>query len=365
MKIKSKGSNKTEFILMVALMFAKAMFALPIYEDIAAKIAGRSSIETLLMTFAIAAGILIFSVLYSMLLMKLAGDIGEGGQVLLVLAVAEPLLIVNMQSVFQLLAAILTVIWIAVAVKDKTRIIAAVVSVAASAIIAFIMPCGAFSFVLLGIIVLAATASGSVIAKIISYAGAVISAAAAYFTAKLSSGDLRFEPEFIKIFNRFGGTESHALSLDRIELGYSASMLFQYLVQALIASLPLVAIMIYIIVKTLTYKADYAQKNEKHGIFEKIKTVAAIVVPYAFMAFASVICNGKGGISALNFVPLMTVAVLGATGNRYVKKALDDAAAFAKAYPVVAFIVIVWLASFMFAISTPNTVFRSASTFAA
>lgn len=365
MKIKSKGSNKTEFIIMVALMFAKALFALPIYEDIAAKIAGNSSNEALLTTLAVAAAILIFSVLYSMLLMKLAGDIGDGGQVLLVLAVAEPLLIVNMQSIFQVLAAILTVIWIAVTVKDKTRIIAAVVSVAASAIIAFIMPCGVFSFVLLGIIVLASTASGSTVARIISYAGAVISAAAAYFAAKLSSGDLRFEPEFIKLFNRFGGTENHALSLGRIELGYSASMLVQYLVQTLIASLPLVAIMIYIIVKTVTFKPDYAEKNEKHGSLEKIKTVAVIVLPYAFMAFASVICSGKGGSSALNFVPLMTVAVLAATGNRYVKKALDDAFAFAKAYPVVAFIVIVWLASFMFAISTPNTIFRSISTFAA
>ena len=365
MKIKSKGSNKTEFIIMVALMFAKAMFALPVYENIAVMIAGNPSNASFMMIFVIAAEILIFSVIYSMLLTKLAGDIGDGGQVLLVLAVAEPLLIVNLQSAFQVIAAILTVIWIAVTVKDKTRITASVVSVVFSAIIAFIMPCGVFSFVLLGIIVLAATASGSTVAKIISYAGAAISAAAAYFAAKLSSGDLRFEPEFIKLFNRFGGTESHALSLNRIELGYSVSMLVQYFMQALVASLPLVAIMVYIIIKTVTYKPEYSERIGKQAVLEKIKTVAVIALPYAFIAFASVICSGNGGASAFNFVPLVIVAVLAATGNRYVKKALDDAFAFAKAYPVVAFIVIVWLASFMFAISTPNTIFRSASTFAA
>lgn len=362
MKIKSNGSNKTELIIMAAVMLAKALFALPVYENITSQAAGA---DALLSTIAVAAGILLFSVLYSLLLIKLAGNIGEGGQVLLVLAVAEPMLIVTMQSVFQVLAAIITVIWIAVVIKDKTRIAAAVVSVAASAIISFIMPCGIFSFVLLGIIVLAATASGGAVQRIISYAGAALSAAAAYYAAKLSSGELRFEPEIIKLFNRFGGTESHALSLDRIELGYTASTLTETVRQAAFASLPVIAIVIYIIIKTVTYKPDYAEKKEKSGILEKIKTVAVMVIPYAFIAFASAICMGKGSVSAFNFVPIVIVAALASTGNRYVKKALGDAFAFAKSCPVVAFIIIIWLASYSFAIINPNIIFRSASTFGA
>lgn len=359
MKIKSIVSKRNEWIILAAVMFVKSLFVLPLFENIYSVIIGNMKFSAMLDGVAVAAGILIFSVIYSCLLVKLASKAGEYSAIFLIFAAADPLITVTVQNIFHAIAVIITVIWIGVSLKIGNKIAVAAVSVVSSAVISFIMPCAVFTFVPLGILVVLITASGKAASKAVSVVAAVVSAALSGYFVNLSSGKLRLDSEFLKVFNRFGGNESHALSLVRFEYGFSVSEIFRQFRAVALVCLPFVIFMFYIAVRAVTYK-DSSYTAAKSTVLGKVLTVAAVLVPFIGSALASAVCFGTGCITGFVFTPLMVIFSLALSGNKAVLKALDEVYCFIKRHPVVALAAVIWMAANTMAFVTPNKVFSAA-----
>lgn len=354
MKENSIISKKNEWIIPAAVMFIKALFVLPIFENIYSVIIGSMRITDILGGVAVAVCVLIFSVLYSLVLSKTAGKAGEIPALFLVFAVADPLITVTVSNLFHAFALVLTIIWITVSLKVKNRIVVTAVSVASAAVISFIMPCAVLTFVLAGILVAVISDSGNLLSKAVTAATSV--ASAVIFTV-ISSGKLRFEPEFLKIFNKFGGTESHALSAGRLEYGFSLSDIFAQFDSVAFACLPFVAFAVYVAVKVAA--------DKESSVIGKTMTPVAVILPFAGSVAASAICYGTGCVTGFIFVPLTVIFALTVSGNKAVVKAVGDVCAFAKKHPAVALAAIVWIACHTMSFVSPNKVFGFAAYFSA
>ena len=352
MKTNLKQSTRIELIVMAAVLFFKSLLVQPFYK----KLFGfAESADFIKSEILLAAGAVVLSVLVSFMLVKTASDKGEGAKVLMILALAEPMLISTLSSVFHVLA---TVVAVTVCIKTENRILPAILTVAASALISFIMPCSVFSFVLLVILVLIITTPKDTVSTVISLAGAALSVAATVVCVQLSDAELRVYFKLYNIFDEFGGSECHALSFDRLKY-VTFDNVASSLKSAVFTSIPVIAFMIYIAVKVILFKG---KKNE--SVLAKVLTVAAVFVPYAAAVFSSTICTGNGWLTGLNFVPLAIVIAFAAKGNRYVLSALDDADGFVKAHPVVSAIAIIWLASYTAAFASDGKVYSLVTQFA-
>lgn len=355
MKTNLKQSTRIELIVMAAVLFFKSLLVQPFYK----KLFGfAESADFIKSEILLAAGAVVLSVLVSFMLVKTASDKGEGAKVLMILALAEPMLISTLSSVFHVLATVVAVICVTVCIKTENRILPAILTVAASALISFIMPCSVFSFVLLVILVLIITTPKDTVSTVISLAGAALSVAATVVCVQLSDAELRVYFKLYNIFDEFGGSECHALSFDRLKY-VTFDNVASSLKSAVFTSIPVIAFMIYIAVKVILFKG---KKNE--SVLAKVLTVAAVFVPYAAAVFSSTICTGNGWLTGLNFVPLAIVIAFAAKGNRYVLSALDDADGFVKAHPVVSAIAIIWLASYTAAFASDGKVYSLVTQFA-
>lgn len=355
MKTNLKQSTRIELIVMAAVLFLKSLLVQPFYK----KLFGfAESVDFTRAEIMAAAGAAVLSVLVSFMLVKAASCIGGNAQVLMILAVAEPLLIATLGSALHVAAAVIAIICVTVCIIAKNRIIPAVLTVAASAVISFIMPCSVFSFVLLIILVLLITAPEDAVSRLVSLAGAALSVAATVICVQLSDVELRVYFKLYGMFDEFGGKECHTLSFGRLEYLTPESFIVS-LKSAALASLPVIAFMIYLIVKVIRGKAE-----KKNGVFTKIFTVAAIMLPYAAATFAGAICTGNGWLTGFNLVPLMLVIAFAAKGNKYVLGALEDVCGFAKAHPIVSAVAIIWLASYSAAFAEDNKVYLLVTQFA-
>lgn len=353
MKINLKQSTKIELIVMATVLFFKSLLVQPLYK----KLFGfADTVAFGVNEILLAAGAIVLSVMVPLLLVKNAPKIGDGAKVLMILAVAEPMLITTLDSVFHALATVIAIICVAVCIEIENRILPVILTVATSAIIAFIMPCSVFSLVLLVVLVLLITTPKDIASRIISLAGAAVSVAATILCVQLSDAELRIYFKLNETFARFGGNECHDLSFEKLSI-FSLSGFFNGLKGVVVASLPVIAVMIYIAVKVIGFKGEKSK-------LAKITAVSAIVLPYAAMIFASIICTGKGYMTGFNIIPLMVVVALASKGNKPVLKALGGICDFAKAHPIAAVIVIVWLASYSTAFASENKVFSLVTQFA-
>ena len=355
MKTNSKQPTRIELIVMAAILFLKSLLTQPFYK----KLFGfADTVDFVAGEILTAAGAIVLSVIVSVFLVKTASKIGENAKVLMILAVAEPMLISTLGSAFHALAAVIAVICAIVCIRTENRILPAILTVAASAAISFIMPCSVFSFVLLVIIVLLITTPKDTASKIISLAGAALSVAATNVCVQLSDVQLRVHFKLYDAFDKFGGHESHTLNFDKLET-FRADSFFSSIKGIVVASLPIIAFVIFIIVKTVGFK----EKKEK-AVLSKILTVSAFVIPFAAAIFAATICTGKGYMTGFCFIPLVITVAFASKGNKYVLKALEDIAGFAKAHPIAAVIAIIWLASYTAAFAVDDKVFSLVTQFA-
>lgn len=362
MSIKTNGSKKIEWLAITAVMLVKSLLTLPFYN----KLFGFSDSELITQTdILVAAGTLILAALFSFLLVKAENGVGEGARVLMILAAAEPLFISTLSSVFHVLTAVITVVWVFVCLNIKNRIVAATVSVAAAAIISFVMPCSVFTLVLLGIIVLLISTPNDVVSRIIAVIGAAVSVVATVINVQLSDNELRMHFKLNKMFGTYGGTECHEMSFVKLERMSSFESLFELFNKVAFASLPVIAFVAYVAVTVLKHKEESSKKKTsgKTVTFEKALIVGVMIIPYAFSAFATAICLGTGSATGFNFVPLVIILALAVKGNKYVLDALDRVYAFAKAHPVAAILAVVWIASYSMAFVESNRIFGFAMQF--
>lgn len=353
MKENSIVSKKNEWIIPAAVMFIKALFVLPLFENIYSVIIGNMKVTDILGGAFVAVCTLIFSVLYSLLLTKTVGKAGEIPALFIVFAVADPLVTVTVRNPFHALALVITLVWIIVSIKVKNRIAVAIVSVVSAAVISFIMPCAALTFVVAGILVAVISDSGNMLSKAVT--GAASAASASLFVAVLSSGNLRLEPEFMKIINRFGGTESHALSAGRLEYAFSMRDIFAQFSSVFAACLPFVAFAVYVAVKAAT--------DKESSVAARIMTASAVILPFVGSAAASAICFGTGCVTGFMLAPLAVIFALTVSGNKAVVGAVGDVCGFAKKHPAVALAAIVWIGCHTMSFVSPNKVFGFAAYF--
>lgn len=352
MKENSIVSKKNEWLIPAAVMFIKALFVLPLFENIYSVIIGNMKVTDILGGAFVAVCMLIFSVLYSLLLTKTVGKAGEIPALFIVFAVADPLVTVTVRNPFHALALVITLVWIIVSIKVKNRIAVAIVSVISAAVISFIMPCAALTFAVAGILVAVISDSGRMLSKAVT--GAASAASASVFAA-LSSGKLRLEPEFMKIISRFGGTESHALSAGRLEYDFSVRDIFAQFSSVFIACLPFVAFAVYVAVKAVT--------DKESSVAARIMTASAVILPFVGSAAASAICFGTGCVTGFMLAPLAVIFALTVSGNKAVVGAVRDVCGFAKKHPAVALAAIVWIGCHTMSFVSPNKVFGFAAYF--
>ena len=174
---------------------------------------------------------------------------------------------------------------------------------------------------------------------------------------QLSDAELRIYFKLYEVFDKFGGNECHSLVFYNLET-LTSERFFSTMKSVVTASLPVIIVMIYIVVKVIGYK------GKEKAVFAKGLTLAAIILPYAALLFESVICMGNGFMTGFNLIPIMIVIAFASKGNKYVVKALDDIYAFAKAHPIVAVVAIIWLASYSAAFASDNKVFSLVTQFA-
>ena len=128
MKIKSENTAKRELVVISLLLILKTVFTQPLYSNLLG--IGSGGLGAMEITSAV--GALVLSVIFSFVLIKTAKGIGEGATPLLLLAIAEPLFITTVSSLLHALAAIITVIWVAVCLTSKNKIVSAAVSAASA-----------------------------------------------------------------------------------------------------------------------------------------------------------------------------------------------------------------------------------------
>ena len=355
MKTKIKQPTKIELIVMAAVLFFKSLLTQPFYT----KLFGfAESVDFIKDEILVAAGAILLSVAFSFMLIKTVSGIGENAKMLMVLAVAEPFVIATLASTFHVLAVIVAVVCVAVCINIKNRILSAIITVAASALISFVMPCSVFSLVLLVVLVLLITSDDDTVSVVVSLVGAAISVAASFICIQLSDDELRVHFRLYEAFGEFGGSECHDFGFDKLA-NLTFNGFYSGLRGALVASLPIVAVTVYVAVKAIRTKAE-----KKNGIFAKVFVVAAIFISYASAVFASTVCPGNGWITGFNFVPLMLVLAFAAKGNGYVLGALENIYNFAKSHPIVSVVSIIWLASYSAAFAVDDKVYSLVTQFA-
>lgn len=360
MKIKSEKSAKSITVSISLLMVLKTLFTQPLYNKLPLLgYSGAYDVSEILS----AAGALVVSVLFSVVLIKFANDIGENAIPLMLLAVAEPLFVTTVSSLFHALAAVITVIWVVFCLCSENKIAVAAVSVVSAAVISFLMPNAIFSYVVLGIIVLLISFWNT--SKFVGIVSGAVSATASALTVGLIDIEARMDLKLSGIFYSCGGNECNPLSFDNLFYEQKISDLFSRFADAFAASLPVVAAVIFVAVALLGYKPDYAdgKKSADNLKTEKILTVVAIGVPYVFALFASTVCTGNGGIMGFNLVPVVIVFAFALKGNKAVAYALGRLRDFAKSHPVISVTALVWLAANTTAFASETRLFDYATQF--
>ena len=348
MKTNSIISKKNEWIVPAAIMFVKALLVLPLFENIYSVIIGNMKAVHILANVAVAALILVFSVLYSLMLSK---SDEKASVLFLVFAVADPLITVTVSNLFYALTLVIALIWMIVSIRVENRIVVTAVSAVSAAVISFIMPCAIFTFVLADILVAVISDKGKSVSKAVT---GIVSAASAVVFAVISSGDLRLEPWFIKLLYKFGSTENHAISAGRLEYGFSVSDILGQFGRATVACLPFVIFAVYVVVNVV---------KEKNSAFGKAMTAVAILLPFAGSLVASALCYGTGGITAFIFAPLAVILALMLSDNKAVIKAVGEVCEFSKNHPAVAVAAIIWISCHTMSFVTANKVFGYAAYF--
>lgn len=356
MRLNSKRSSAADWLIVAAVLLMKTVLSQPLYEQLFWLT--DSFYISKAVTFAAGVSILLAAMIF--LTVKTADKLGDEAKVLAVLLVAEPMLISNTVSVFHVLAVLITVAWVTVCIKVKNRIVAAAVSVAASAAISFIMPCSVFSLVALGIIVLLITTKGDTLSVTATLIGAVLSVIAAVINVQLSDNEIRTHFKLHRLFSEYGGTECHPLSFDRWAENTGIIDLSAKFSKVAFASFPVVIFAACIVYGVIRYSGEKAGKSEN---FKKGVTAALIVLPYVLSAVGSTLCTGIGALSAFNFAPLAIILAFASAGNKYVVDALKRVSVFAKAHPVVSIVAIVWIASYTMAFTSGRHIFTHATQF--
>lgn len=357
MRLNSKRSSAADWLIVAAVLLMKTVLSQPLYEQLFWLT--DSYYISKAVVFAAGMSILLAAMLF--LTVKTADKLGDEAKVLAVLLVAEPMLISNTVSVFHVLAVLITVTWVTVCIKVKNRIVAAAVSVAASAVISFIMPCSVFSLAVLGIIVLLITTKGDTLSVTATLIGAVLSVISAVINVQLSDNEIRTHFKLHQIFSEYGGAECHPLSFDRWAENTGIIDLSAKFSKVAFASFPVVIFAACIVYGVIRYSGEKkAGKSEK---FKKGVTAALIVLPYVLSAVGSTLCTGIGALSAFNFAPLAIILAFASAGNKYVVDALKRVSVFAKAHPVVSIVAIVWIASYTMAFTSGRHIFTHATQF--
>lgn len=357
MKLNSKRSAVAEWLVIAAVLFMKTALTQPLYEQLL-WLSGSYYISKAVLAAAVAAAVVAVALT---LMLKNADSFGSWAKVLIILIVAEPMLLSGTVSLFHAVAVLITVIWVAVCLKVENRIIAAAVSVVATAAMSFIMPCSVFSLIPLGILVLLITTKNDTLSVIFTLIGSAASVAASVIGVQFSEAELRTHFGLNGIFEQYGGNESHPLSFE----GLNAVMNFEQASKAAFASLPVVIFAACIVYGLIRYSDAQEMKKtgRKPAAIKKIIPVALIVLPYVISAFGSIICNGNGALTVFNFAPLVIILALAKAGNRAVIDSLEKVSAFAKAHPVISVIAIVWVASYTMAFADNGKIFTYATQF--
>lgn len=360
MKLNSKRAAAAEWLVITAVLIVKTVLTQPFYEQIF-WLSGTYYISKSVVLAAVEA--VVFAVVFSLML-KDAAKLGEWAKVPVVLLVAEPLFVSSSVSVFNVLAVLITVIWVAVCIRFENRIIAAAVSVVSAAAISFVMPCSVFSLVVLGILVLVITAKSDTLSVTATLIGTAASVAAAVICVQLSDAELRNYFKINEVFGEYGGTECHPLTFDSWKGDFGLAYLFESFGRVAFASLPIVAFAAFVVYAVIRYNGgDEKKSSKKADAFKKGITVALVIVPYVFLAIGATLCTGVGALAAFNFAPLAVILALASAGNRYVIDALGRVSSFAKEHPVVSVVAIVWVASYTMAFSGNGKIFTYATQF--
>lgn len=339
MKIKSENTAKRELIVISLLLILKTVFTQPLYSNLLG--IGSGGLGAAEITSAV--GALVLSVVFSFVLIKTAKGIGEGATPLLLLAIAEPLFVTTVSSLLHALAAIITVIWVAVCLMSKNKIVSAAVSVASAALISFIMPSAIFSFVVLGIVVLLISQWNE--SKGVGIISAAASAAVSAVLVAVIDLNARMDMKLSGVFYNFGGSECNPISVLELSHAQDVKDVFSYLGDAVLASIPVIAAVIFVAVAAFGYNPEVDKKKSAGAQkAEKVMTVIAIAVPYIFSIAASIICMGISGVMGFNAVPVVIILALAAKGNKGVLYALDKLNAFVKAHPILTVIALIWMA---------------------
>ena len=355
MKINSKCPIRAEQIAVAALLFMKTVITLPFYEKLfgVGEYAAFSFGATELLS---AIGALILSVLFSVTVVKVSDKLGS--KMLLILLAADPIFITTVSSVFHVLAAIITVAWMAVCFTVSKKSVVSAVSVVSAALVSFLMPCAIFSYVFLGIAVTLITLWDE---KVTAVIGASVSAAVSVAIVSLIDDSARISMKIAGLFSVFGGNECHAISFATVNDGMFMNRMLSKLSDAVVASLPVIAIVIFVIVSVIKYKADYSEKKTSGK--EKGFIVALLVIPYVLSVAATVICVGNGGITGFNLIPLAVLLALGFKGNKVVVAAINSLGEFVKKHPAFAVISLVWFVSFTMDFVSVSKIFSFATQF--
>ena len=340
MKIKSENTAKRELVVISLLLILKTVFTQPLYSNLLG--IGSGGLGAAEITSAV--GALVLSVVFSFVLIKTAKEIGEGATPVVLLAIAEPLFVTTVSSLLHALAAIITVIWVAVCLMSKNKIVSAVVSVASAALISFIMPSAIFSFVVLGIIVLLISQWNE--SKGVGIISAAASAAVSAVLVAVVDLNARMDMRLSGVFYNFGGSECNPISVLELSHAQDVKDVFSYLGDAVLASIPVIATVIFVAVAAFGYNPERADKKKSAGAqkAEKVMTVIAIAVPYIFSIAASIICMGISGVMGFNAVPVVIILALAVKGNKGVLYALDKLNAFVKTHPILTVIALIWMA---------------------
>ncbi|MBO5858418.1 MAG: hypothetical protein J6R20_01410 [Clostridia bacterium] len=342
MKMKSENTAKSGIIFITLLMAIKTVFTQPIYNKLPF-LNGQTGLSTFEVLAAV--GALILSVMVSVFLIKAAKSIGENATPLVLLAVAEPILITTVSSFFHALAAVITVIWVAFCLGSKNKIASAVVSVVCAAVISFVMPNAIFSYVILGVIVSLISTWGD--SKLFGIISAAASAAVSVILVSVIDIETRMNMKISGLFYNFGGNECAPVSFANLTYSQKLSDILSRFSDAVGASLPVIAAVVFVAVTLFAYKADYTDGKKTSDELKKEKVTAVILmtVPYAFSFFASIVCTGISGIMGFNFVPVIIILALALKGNKAVAYAIEKLGEFAKTHPVLSVVALVWLAS--------------------
>lgn len=360
MKLNSKRSAVAEWLVVAAVLFMKTVLTQPLYDQLF-WLSGSYYISK---NVLLAAGAAIALAVAVSLMLKSAGKTGDWAKILVVLIVAEPMLISNSVSVFNVIAVLVTVIWVTVCIRVKNRIVAAAVSVAATAVIAFVMPCSVFSLAALGILVLVITTKGDTLSVVATLIGSVVSVIAAVINVQLSDTEIRAHYKLYQTFETLGGSECHPLVFDRWTADIGLSTLLEQFTKVAFASLPVIIFAACTVYGVIIFKDEEAKKSSaKAEKFKKAVTVALIVAPYVLSAIGSTLCTGVGALAAFNFAPLTVILALASAGNKYVIEALSKVSGFAKAHPVISVVAVVWLASYTMAFTSGKNMFIYATQF--